>query len=151
MCLRAYPSAQCCSYWLGCVQRDHHHAERQVESSFRPCPELQDHLCAHIWRQEPDSKSHNSLRDRRSVVKTKEERGGKCTEATKTEVSTAEFQSFLKFFFASYVTGLQSSIPWPDKSLLFSQKFVLSRRFAFKRQTHAPYVAKHLSGVFILA
>lgn len=58
VCVRTISSTQCTSHGLGCVQRNHHQHERQVESSSGTRPELQDHLCPHSRRQEPDCKSH---------------------------------------------------------------------------------------------
>lgn len=59
MCLhlRAFHSTSWTSHQLGCLQRNHHQFERQVESIFGPRAELQDHLRPHIWRQEPDCES----------------------------------------------------------------------------------------------
>lgn len=59
MCVCVFPSNRRTSHKLGRVQRNHYQLERQVESSSGPCPELQDHLRPHIWRQEPDCKSHS--------------------------------------------------------------------------------------------
>ena len=58
VCAHKFSSTQCTSHGLGCVQRNHHQHERQVESSSGTRPELQDHLCPHSRRQKPDCKSH---------------------------------------------------------------------------------------------
>lgn len=50
------------SHQLSCVQWNHHHPERQMDSTFGPGPDLQDQLRSHIWRQDSDCKSHHSYR-----------------------------------------------------------------------------------------
>ena len=45
------------SHQSGCVRRDHHHPERQVEPRGGPRPELQDHLRPQRWGPEPDGRA----------------------------------------------------------------------------------------------